>query len=135
MTPFRMPIFVWMSVITGILILYALPTLAAAQIMLLVRPAPRRPLLRPPSGGGDPMLWQHLFWFFGHPEVYILALPGFGIMSEVVPVFSRKPIFGYAVPGRLRASRSPSTACWSGATTCSRSGSASRPRPSSARRA
>jgi cytochrome c oxidase subunit I len=95
MTPFRMPIFVWMSVITGILILYALPTLAAAQIMLWFDRHLGTHFFTA-ERGGDPELWQHLFWFFGHPEVYILTLPGFGIMSEVVPVFSRKPIFGYA---------------------------------------
>jgi cytochrome c oxidase subunit I len=95
MTPFRMPAFVWMSAITAILILYALPTLAAAQVMLLFDRYLGGHFFTA-DGGGDPVLWQHLFWFFGHPEVYILTLPGFGIMSEVVPVFARKPLFGYA---------------------------------------
>jgi cytochrome c oxidase subunit I len=94
LTAFRMPVFVWMSLITGLLILWAIPSLTAAQVMLLFdRHLGTR--FFDPSAGGDPLLWQHLFWFFGHPEVYIMALPAFGIMSEVVPVFSRKPIFGY----------------------------------------
>jgi cytochrome c oxidase subunit I len=94
MTPFRVPIFVWMSAITGILILGAIPALTAAQIMLLFD----RHLgahFFDVAAGGDPLLWQHLFWYFGHPEVYIMALPAFGMISEIVPVFSRKPIFGY----------------------------------------
>jgi heme/copper-type cytochrome/quinol oxidase subunit 1/heme/copper-type cytochrome/quinol oxidase subunit 3 len=94
MTPFRMPVFVWMSAITAFIILYAMPTLAAGQVMLLFDRYLGTHFFDVPAGG-DPILWQHLFWWFGHPEVYILVLPAFGIMSEVVPVFSRKPIFGY----------------------------------------
>ena len=100
MTAGRMPVFVWMSLITGFLILWAIPSLTAAQVMLLLdRQAGARffDVSSQLGGGGDPLLWQHLFWFFGHPEVYIMVLPAFGIMSEVVPVFSRKPIFGYTV--------------------------------------
>jgi cytochrome c oxidase subunit I len=96
MTWFRMPVFTWMSMITGWLVLAAIPSLTAAQIMLEFD----RQLgthFFDVSQGGDPVLWQHLFWYFGHPEVYIMALPAFGIISEVVPVFSRKPIFGYPV--------------------------------------
>jgi len=93
MTMFRMPIFTWNALITGVLVLMAFPTLASA---LLALGADRRfdaNIFDPANGG--PILWQHLFWFFGHPEVYVLALPFFGIASEIIPVFSRKPIFGY----------------------------------------
>ncbi|SMF21467.1 cytochrome c oxidase subunit I [Streptomyces sp. Amel2xC10] len=93
MTMFRMPIFVWNTLFTSILILMAFPVLAAA---LLVLEADRRfgaQVFDAASGGA--LLWQHLFWFFGHPEVYIIALPFFGIITEIIPVFSRKPIFGY----------------------------------------
>jgi cytochrome c oxidase subunit 1 len=93
MTMFRMPIFVWNSLITSILALLAFPILTAALMGLL---ADRNlgALVYTRQNGG-PMLWQHLFWFFGHPEVYIVALPFFGIVTEVIPVFSRKPLFGY----------------------------------------
>jgi cytochrome c oxidase subunit I len=96
MTPRRIPIFVWMSLITGLLIVWAIPPLTAAQVMLLFDRTLGTKFFVAPAGG-DPLLWQHLFWFFGHPEVYIMVLPAFGILSEVVPVFSRKPIFGYTV--------------------------------------
>ncbi|MEU6094550.1 cytochrome c oxidase subunit I [Streptomyces sp. NPDC047079] len=93
MTMFRMPIFTWNTLFTSILILMAFPVLAAA---LLVLEADRRfgsQVFEAANGGA--LLWQHLFWFFGHPEVYIIALPFFGIITEIIPVFSRKPIFGY----------------------------------------
>ena len=93
MTMFRMPIITWNILITGVLVLMAFPPLAAA---LLALGADRRfgaEIFNPENGG--PILWQHLFWFFGHPEVYVLALPFFGIASEIIPAFSRKPIFGY----------------------------------------
>jgi cytochrome c oxidase subunit I len=93
MTMFRMPIFTWNALLTSILVLLAFPVLAAA---LLVLEAGRRlgaQVFTAASGGA--LLWQHLFWFFGHPEVYILALPFFGIATEILPVFSRKPLFGY----------------------------------------
>ena len=93
MTMFRMPIFSWNVLLTSVLVLMAFPPLAAA---LLVLEADRRfgaTVFSAENGGA--ILWQHLFWFFGHPEVYILALPFFGIISEILPVFSRKPIFGY----------------------------------------
>jgi cytochrome c oxidase subunit I len=96
MTPRRIPVFVWMSFITGLLIIWAIPTLTAAQVMLLFDRTLGTSFFVA-AQGGDPLLWQHLFWFFGHPEVYIMVLPAFGILSEVVPVFSRKPIFGYTV--------------------------------------
>jgi cytochrome c oxidase subunit 1 len=93
MTMFRLPIFTWNTLVTSILVIMCFPPLAAA---LFAMGADRRfgaHLFDPANGG--PMLWEHLFWFFGHPEVYILALPFFGIVSEIFPVFSRKPIFGY----------------------------------------
>jgi cytochrome c oxidase subunit 1 len=94
MTMFRVPIFTWNMVVTAILILIAFPVLTAALVMLWAD----RHLgthIYTVSGGGVPVLWQNLFWFFGHPEVYILALPYFGIVTDVLPVFSRKPLFGY----------------------------------------
>jgi cytochrome c oxidase subunit 1 len=93
MTLFRMPIFTWNTLVTSVLILLAFPILTAALFALL---ADRNlgALIYSDENGG-PMLWQHLFWFFGHPEVYIIALPFFGIITEIIPVFSRKPLFGY----------------------------------------
>ncbi len=91
----RMPMFVWMSFITQVLILLAFPVITVALILLMMDRFAGSAFFVP-AGGGDPMLWQHLFWIFGHPEVYILILPAFGIISEILPVFSRKPLFGYA---------------------------------------
>ncbi|MGA7826191.1 MAG: cytochrome c oxidase subunit I [Geobacteraceae bacterium] len=91
----RLPLFVWMSAVTSFLILLAMPALNAALVMLFLD-RQLNALFFVTAAGGKPLLWQHYFWFFGHPEVYILVLPGFGIISEVIPVFSRKPIFGYA---------------------------------------
>jgi len=91
----RMPMFVWMSFITMVLLLLAFPVITVALIMLMFDRFVGTHFFVP-TGGGDPILWQHLFWIFGHPEVYILILPAFGIVSEVLPVFSRKPLFGYA---------------------------------------
>ena len=93
MTMFRMPIFTWNILVTSILVLLAFPVLAAGLFALGADRVFDSHLLDPANGGA--ILWQHLFWFFGHPEVYIIALPFFGIVSEVLPVFSRKPIFGY----------------------------------------
>ncbi|EME66594.1 cytochrome c oxidase subunit I [Rhodococcus ruber BKS 20-38] len=93
MTMFRMPIFTWNTFIASLLILLIFPLLAAALIALFVDRQFGAHVFDPGTGGV--MLWQHLFWFFGHPEVYVLALPFFGIVSEIFPVFSRKPIFGY----------------------------------------
>ena len=90
----RVPLFVWMTMVTSILVILALPVLNAALVLLLVdRQLDAHVFLA--SGGGNTLLWQHFFWTFGHPEVYILALPAFGMISEIIPVFSRKPIFGY----------------------------------------
>src|ERR1044071_7827482 len=94
MTYFRMPLTVWALFITAILLLLALPVLTAALAMLLFdRMAGTSFFL--PEGGGEPLLWQHMFWFFGHPEVYILVLPAMGVTSDILSTFSRKPIFGY----------------------------------------
>ncbi len=93
MTMFRMPIFTWNILITTILVLVAFPILTAALMGLLADRLIGAHVFDPANGGA--ILWQHLFWFFGHPEVYIVALPFFGIITEVIPVFSRKPLFGY----------------------------------------
>ncbi|WP_275585621.1 aa3-type cytochrome oxidase subunit I [Blastococcus saxobsidens] len=93
MTMFRMPIFVWNTLVTSILILLAFPILTAALLALLADRNLGSLIFSAENGG--PMLWQHLFWFFGHPEVYIIALPFFGIVTEIIPVFARKPLFGY----------------------------------------
>ena len=93
MTMFRMPIFVWNALVTSILVLMAFPVLASALFALGSDRVFGSHLFNVEAGGA--ILWQHLFWFFGHPEVYIIALPFFGIITEVLPVFSRKPVFGY----------------------------------------
>ena len=93
MTMFRMPIFTWNMLLTGVLVILVFPLLAAALLALASDRLLHSHVYDPTTGG--PMLWQHLFWFFGHPEVYIVALPFFGIITEIIPVFSRKPIFGY----------------------------------------
>ena len=96
LTLMRMPLFVWMMIVTNFMIILALPSLSAAQIMLLIDRYLGGHFFDTQSGGSA-VLWQHFFWIFGHPEVYILIIPGFACMSEIVPVFSRKPIFGYPI--------------------------------------
>ena len=94
MTLFRMPVFVWMGLVVQFLLVFSLPIITVGLVEMLFD---RRfgTHFFDPAAGGDPVLWQHLFWLFGHPEVYILILPAMGIVSEVLPVFSRKPLFGY----------------------------------------
>ncbi|MEU3219939.1 cytochrome c oxidase subunit I [Streptomyces sp. NPDC006971] len=93
MTLFRMPIFTWNILFTSILVLLAFPVLTAALLALMADRKFGAHVYDPANGGA--LLWQHLFWFFGHPEVYIVALPFFGVVTEIIPVFSRKPVFGY----------------------------------------
>jgi cytochrome c oxidase subunit I len=94
MTMFRIPIFVWNILVTSALVLFTFPVLTAALAALFIDRNLGGSFFEA-SNGGDPVLFQHLFWFFGHPEVYILILPFFGVISEIIPVFSRKPLFGY----------------------------------------
>ena len=94
MTLMRMPVFTWMTLVTQFLLLFALPVISVA-LFLLTFDRLYGAHFFDPGAGGDPVLWQHLFWIFGHPEVYIMILPAMGIVSEILPVFSRKPLFGY----------------------------------------
>ncbi|HEX2296703.1 MAG TPA: cbb3-type cytochrome c oxidase subunit I, partial [Actinomycetota bacterium] len=104
----KMPLFAWAMLVTAFMIFFAMPAvMAASTLLILALPAVAAAVTMlltdrhfgtaffDPTAGGDPLLWQHLFWFFGHPEVYIVILPFFGVVSEIVPVFSRKPLFGY----------------------------------------
>jgi cytochrome c oxidase subunit 1 len=111
MTMFRMPLFSWSVLVTSMLVLLAFPVLTAALLVLEIDRKLGAQVFSANSGGA--ILWQHLFWFFGHPEVYIVALPFFGIISEILPVFSRKPLFGYkGMVGALIAIAGLSTTVW-----------------------
>jgi len=94
LTLLRMPLFVWNTLVTSVLLLFAIPVITAGLMMLFIDRNYGGGFFDP-ALGGNPVLWQHVFWFFGHPEVYILILPAFGIVTEILPVFSRKPLFGY----------------------------------------
>ena len=94
MTLMRMPVFTWMVLVVQVLLVFALPVITLALLLLTFERLFDAQFFNP-AAGADPLLWENLFWIFGHPEVYILILPSFGIVSEVIPVFSRKPIFGY----------------------------------------
>lgn len=95
LTMSRIPLFCWTTLVMAVLILAAIPALTTGSIEVFFDRHLHTSFFQPGSGGGDAILWQHLFWFFGHPEVYILILPAMGMVSEVIPVFSRKPLFGY----------------------------------------
>jgi cytochrome c oxidase subunit I len=94
MTLMRMPMFVWNALVTSVLLLFSIPVLTSGLMMLFIDRNYGGGFFDP-AQGGNPILWQHVFWFFGHPEVYVLILPAFGIVTEILPVFSRKPLFGY----------------------------------------
>jgi cytochrome c oxidase subunit 1 len=94
MTLMKMPLFTWMTLVTQFLLLFAIPVLTVAQFLLLFDRQFDANFFNV-AKGGDPLLWQHLFWIFGHPEVYLMIMPAFGLVSDILPVFARKPIFGY----------------------------------------
>ncbi len=94
MTLMKMPVFTWMSFVTQVLLVFAMPVISVAQFLLTFDRLFDANFFNV-AQGADPLLWEHLFWIFGHPEVYIMILPAFGVISEIIPVFARKPIFGY----------------------------------------
>ena len=124
MTWFRLPLTVWGFWLTSILNALFVPVLAAAMVLLFFDRVFGTQFFiagqRRCAAGGDPILYQHLFWMFGHPEVYILILPAWGIVSDLLSFFARKPAFGYRVHGVVADRRRRSCRRWSTATTCSR---------------
>ena len=122
MTWMRMPLFVWAMLTYAWLLMLALPTLSAGLTMMLLDRHVGTHFFDP-AHGGSPILYQHVFWFFGHPEVYIMVLPAMGIISEIIPVFSRKPIFGYKAVAFSTVAIAFLSLARLGATTCSRSAS------------
>src|SRR5690606_24589122 len=96
MTLNRVPLFVWSMFVTSFMVILAMPTIATASVMLALDRLVGMHFFNP-AEGGDALLWQHLFWFFGHPEVYIIFLPATGFVSTVLPAFTRRPVFGYTV--------------------------------------
>ena len=96
MTMMRLPVFTWMTLVTSFLIILAFPAITIALVEIMMDRLFGTNFFEV-SNGGMPILWQHLFWIFGHPEVYILILPAMGIISEILPTFSRKPLFGYPI--------------------------------------
>ena len=120
MTWTRIPLFCWSILTYAWMLIIVLPTISAGLTMMLLDRKAGTNFFNP-AEGGSPLLYQHVFWFFGHPEVYIIILPAMGMISEIIPVFARKPIFGYkAVASRPSGSRSSRCSC--GRTTCSPSG-------------
>jgi cytochrome c oxidase subunit I len=116
MTLMRMPLFVWTWLITAYLLIAVMPVLAGAVTMLLTDRHFGTSFFNA-AGGGDPTMFMHIFWFFGHPEVYVMILPAFGIVSQIIPVFARKPLFGYA--SMVYATASIAILSSFGVTTCS----------------